>query len=129
LEAGVVKIDDWIAGPHLGAVVDDPFDGGRSGAALGACLDANDDVAVLGRFERAALDDGDAEGFLLDGPGRAVKGSADETRDDRQGAKDDRTNQEGAGHPDVDGVLAEEARLLLSMRVWPAWRRRAAVGL
>jgi hypothetical protein len=57
LEAGIVQRHQHVALLHLGAFFDDPFDLRGDGRALGAGFDVANDVVVVRRLQRAALDD------------------------------------------------------------------------
>src|SRR5262249_16515307 len=65
-EERVVQLDQELAALDEGAVVDDRADAGGDVVALGAGLDPAVNVAVLGRLQGAALDDGGLEDLALD---------------------------------------------------------------
>jgi hypothetical protein len=65
LQRAVVQDHEQLPGLDAGAVLDHPVDGG--GIALGAGPHLTDDVAVVRRFNRPLLGDGDDQRFLLDG--------------------------------------------------------------
>src|SRR5262249_6695270 len=73
-EPGRIQLHELIAFGDLDSWLDDPLDGGGAGTALGTRSDRTDNVAVLGRFQRAALDDGHLQLLTGDRPGRAAKG-------------------------------------------------------
>ena len=62
-ESGRIQFHELVAFDNLDPWIDDPLDRRRDGAPLGSGPDRTDDVAVLGRFQRAALDDGNLESF------------------------------------------------------------------
>src|SRR5205807_2567839 len=71
LKPGIIENDDRIAFFDLTAVINQPSDGSGVGAALGSRADFADDVAVAGRLQGAAGDDGDLKDLLLDDRGGA----------------------------------------------------------
>ena len=67
LETGIVQGREHVALLHLGAFFDHPLDLRGDGRPFGAGFDVADDVVVVRRFERAALDDGELKRTGVDG--------------------------------------------------------------
>lgn len=105
----IVEFDNAVARVDLGAVLDDPLDDG--GSRLGAGLDTNDDVAILGGFERTALDDVDEEFFLFDSPGRSGVGLAAAANEGDKGETGACGYKKKDADPDKRRVPTEDARL------------------
>ena len=92
-----------------------------------AGLDAAREIAVLRGFERAALDDGDAQRLSLDGPGGPGVGRANKTPQVQHDQTAATSRAQAAADSEIKGVAPQAARLVLGQRASAAGGRGAGV--